>query len=276
MKGNKGLKVVISLSRRTEPYFYTEVLTQLLLSRYPPQRVHTVVVWTKFPQVVLDTMREVLERYAQVYVHLTVTGLGGTPVEPHVPRPEEALARLPELIDFLGDPRRLRVRPDPLLIIRRGEEIFSNIEKVPEIIRKAAQAGVRYFSTSFMEVYPKVRRRLASQGFEAIELSLKERKEIWETLATTAAEEGVTLYACCIPGWPVSRCIDGELLKALHPRGELCRTDKPKGQRESCGCTHSIDLGWYSMRCPAGCLYCYAQPVRRYFGKGQGLGACSS
>lgn len=267
MKGNKGIKVVISLSRRTEPYFFAQELARLLLSRYPPQRVHTVVVWTKFPQVVLNTMREVLKKYDQVYVHLTITGLGGTPVEPRVPRPEETLSKLPELIDFLGDPRRLRVRPDPLVVIRRGKEIFSNIEKAPEIIREAARAGARYFSSSFMELYPKVRRRLASLGFEAIELNLEERKKIWEILASAAAEEGATLYACCIPGWPVSRCIDGELLKALHPRGEICRTDKPKGQRPFCGCTHSIDLGWYSMRCPAGCLYCYAQPVRRYFGE---------
>ncbi|SMC00145.1 protein of unknown function [Thermanaeromonas toyohensis ToBE] len=268
MKGNKGMKVVVSLSRRTEPYFYAEKLAQVLISRYPPPRVHTVVIWTKFPQVVLSTMRGVLKKYDQLYVHLTVTGLGGTPLEPRVPRPEEVLARLPELIDFLGDPRRLRLRPDPLVVLERGKKILSNIEKVPEIIREAARAGVRDFSTSFMEVYPKVQRRLASQGFKALELSLKERREIWENLATTAAEEGATLYACCIPGWPVSRCIDGYLLTALHPQGQACRTDKSKGQRLSCGCTHSIDLGWYSMRCPSGCLYCYAEPI--VFSRGAG------
>ncbi|MCG0277049.1 MAG: DUF1848 domain-containing protein [Thermanaeromonas sp.] len=261
-EGNKSKKVVISLSRRTEPYFFARELTRLLLTRYPPERVHTVVVWTKFPQVVLNTMRDVLKKYDQVYVHLTITGLGGTPVEPRVPRPEEALSHLPELIDFLGDPRRLRVRPDPLAVIRRGPEVFSNIEKAAEIIRRAVQLGVRHFSTSFMEVYPKVRRRLTYLGFEAVELDQKERKEIWETLANAAAEGGGTLYACCVPGWPTSRCIDGALLKALHPRGEDCRTDKPVGQRTLCGCTHSVDLGWYSMKCPAGCLYCYAEPLR--------------
>lgn len=255
------MKVVVSLSRRTEPYFYAEKLSALLSGRYPSERVHTVVVWTKFPQTVLDRMHRVLKAYSQVYVHLTITGLGGTPVEPRVPPPEQTLAQIPALIDFLGDPRRLRVRPDPLLIFRRGRETFSNIETAAEIIREAAALGVQTFSTSFVELYPKVKRRLEQQGWIAAPFSAAKRQQIWNQLAGVAALYGATLYACCTPEGPLSRCIDGHLLTTLHPLGEPCRLDKAQGQRARCGCTHSVDLGWYSMGCPSGCLYCYANAI---------------
>lgn len=255
------MKVVVSLSRRTEPYFYAERLASSLNSRYPPERVHTVVVWTKFPQAVLERMRRVLQAYSQVYVHLTITGLGGTPVEPRVPPPEQTLAQIPALIDFLGDPRRLRVRPDPLLLFQRGRETFSNIETAAGLIREAAALGVQTFSTSFVELYPKVKRRLEQRGWSAAPFTAAKRQQIWNQLAGVAASCGATLHACCIPDQPPSRCIDGYLLAALHPQGEPCRLDKAQGQRTRCGCTHSVDLGWYNMGCPSGCLYCYAQAI---------------
>ncbi|MEW5762831.1 MAG: DUF1848 family protein, partial [Bacillota bacterium] len=229
--------------------------------RYPPARVHTVVVWTKFPAAVLERLRPVLARYDQVYVHLTVTGLGGTPVEPRVPPPEKVLAEIPALIDFLGDPRRLRVRPDPLLVLRRGRETLGNVDLAAGVMRAALAAGVRTFSSSFVELYPKVRRRLASRGWEAVELGAEERRRVWANLDAVARGGGGVLHACCVPGLPPSRCIDGALLAALHPAGEACRRDRAKGQRPLCGCTHSVDIGWYNMVCPSGCLYCYASPA---------------
>ncbi|MGB9663105.1 MAG: DUF1848 family protein [Moorellaceae bacterium] len=255
------MKLVVSLSRRTEPYFYGGRLVQLLTSRYPPERVHTVVIWTKFPQTVLEVMRDPLKAYDQVYVHLTITGLGGTPIEPHVFPPEQTLAQIPDLIDFLGDPRRLRVRPDPLLIFRRGGKTYSNLRLAADIIREAAALGVKNFSASFVEMYPKVKRRLQQQGWTELPLTTGERQQIWNGLAGLAAECGAVLHACCIPEGPVSRCIDGYLLTELHPLGEPCRLDKAQGQRTRCGCTHSVDLGWYHMKCPSGCLYCYANSV---------------
>ena len=251
-------KVVVSISRRTEPYFHAARLGELLSARYPPARVHTVVVWTKYPEAVLVRLRPVLEGYAQVYVHLTITGLGGTPVEPRVPPPKEVLAKIPALIAFLGDPRRLRVRPDPLVAVKRGREVISNVEAAAEVIARAAALGVKSFSTSFVELYPKVRRRLAAAGWEAIPFLPAERERIMAELSLVAERHGAVLYTCCVPGMPMSRCIDGELLTTLHPLGERCRADKAGGQRPLCGCTHAVDLGWYSMACPAGCLYCYA------------------
>ena len=78
---NQELPVVISASRRTDLVgCYPDYLIEKLKA-YPPQKVHTIVIWTKNPCNMIrhQALREVLSQYAQVYVHLTITGLGGAP-----------------------------------------------------------------------------------------------------------------------------------------------------------------------------------------------------
>jgi hypothetical protein len=75
-----------------------------------------------------------------------------------------------------------------------------------------------------------------------------------------SAGYGMEVHFCSMEGFPVSRCIDGDLLSRLHPDGLNCSRQKARGQRPLCGCTQSLDIGWYSLKCGHGCLYCYATP----------------
>lgn len=256
---DSGGKKVISMSRRTDPGWHAGTFIKTLREKYPPGKVHTLVIWTKFPMALTaPPYREVLEAYDQLYVHVTVTGFGGTPLEPGVPPPDAALAAIPELIKLAGDPRRIKIRPDPLLALRKGGRLITNIPASREIIVKAAALGVASFSTSFMENYPKVERRLRKNSYTIIDLAQEKRVEIISGLLKLGEKLGVAVNACCVAGFPVSTCIDGSLLTGLHPNREVCRTDRAAGQRKNCGCTHSVDVGWYSMKCLSGCLYCYA------------------
>ena len=254
------MRLVLSLSRRTDPAWYTDHFLALLATRYPPARVHTLVLWTKLPHVFLQRRwRSCLRAYDQVYFHVTVTGLGGTDLEPGVPPPEAALKHLLALVELAGHPARVRLRPDPLIKVARRGAVITNVRAAQAIVRAGAGMGLVHFSTSFMAHYPRVVRRLRRAGYEPLDFGPDEREEAVARLRA-AAGPGAKVDLCCVPGFPVSRCIDGELLAELHPRGERCRSDKAAGQREHCGCTHSLDLGWYGLSCPSGCLYCYANP----------------
>ncbi|RJQ30381.1 MAG: DUF1848 family protein [Peptococcaceae bacterium] len=254
-----GEKIVVSMSRRTDPRWHAGTFIKTLREKYPPGKVHTLVIWTKFPMfLTVSPYREALAAYDQLYVHVTITGFGGTPLEPDVPAPGDALAAIPELIKLAGDPRRLRIRPDPLLAVRKGGRLITNVPVSGEIIVKAAALGVTLFSTSFMENYLKVERRLRKGDYTVVDLAREKRVEIMSGLLKLGAKLGVTVNACCVAGFPVSACIDGGLLTGLHPGNEACRTDRAAGQRKRCGCAHSVDIGWYSMKCLSGCLYCYA------------------
>jgi hypothetical protein len=91
------LKKVVSASRRMEmPGFFPEMLVEQLEKRYPPESVHTVVLWSKHPRNILDHpgLRKCLRRYRQLMLHLTVTGMGGGFLEPNIPAADEVLGCL--------------------------------------------------------------------------------------------------------------------------------------------------------------------------------------
>lgn len=253
-------RVVLSASRRTDLVrWYPKAILKALETRYPPSRVHTIVLVTKFPAAILDApLAEVLARYDQCVAQVTITGWGGTALEPQVPPPDAALAALPRLACFLGGTRRLRVRLDPLLRLADGRD---NLAAACAVMARAAAYGIADFVTSIVTPYQKTVPRLAAAGLALAPLSAGERGDMIGRLKETAATLGVNLSGCCVPELPPAACIDGRVLQELHPARLPCRLDHPPGQRAACGCTHAVDLGWYASHpCYSGCLYCYANP----------------
>jgi len=102
-------KLILSASRRTELLGHYPDLFAARLEEIGPERVHSVVVWTKDPGNLLHhaRLRAALAEVGQVFLHWTVTGLGGSFLEPSVPPPDTQLSLLDPVIAFLGDPRRI-------------------------------------------------------------------------------------------------------------------------------------------------------------------------
>lgn len=255
-------RVVLTASRRTDLVrWYPGAILKALYNRYPPERVHTIVLITKFPAAILaEPLREALSAYEQCTAQVTVTGWGGSALEPGVPSPDAALAALPGLLEFLGDPRRLSIRIDPLLRLADGRH---NLGYAREIMERAAGLGVTNFVTSIVTPYAKIAPRLAAAGLALALWTTAERRRIVGELKEAADRLGVSLAGCCLPELPGAACVDGRKLRETHPRNLPCRLDHPPGQRAECGCTHAVDLGWYASHpCFSGCLYCYANPAR--------------
>lgn len=255
---------VISASRRQEMTgFAPDRLASLLETRCPPDRVHTLVLWTKSPRNILHHpgLNPILSAYEQIYLHLTVTGMGGTSLEPGIPNPKQVLELLPNLVDFVGDPRRIAFRFDPIVhFILQDGSTFTNLNRFAEIIPQVRAAGIDQVIVSWMDAYPKVQRNLARCGLRVHRLSREEWEKEANWLTEQAREFGVNLSGCCVPDWPVSSCIDGQRFNTLHPNHESADIEKAGGQRPHCGCTKSWDIGWYNP-CLGGCVYCYANPA---------------
>ncbi|MGZ7064978.1 MAG: DUF1848 family protein [Candidatus Aminicenantales bacterium] len=280
------MKTVISASRRTDlPAFFPDRLAASLRAKtvcvlgprgqlrevdLDPRSVHTVVLWSKnFRNLVRNAagLRDLLAAYDQLYLHFTVTGLGGTPAEAGAPDPGEALAQLRDLVAITGLARRVSLRFDPILFWREGRAIHSNLPSFGKIAVAAASLGIRDIRVSFAQWYRKSRKRASVRGFDFVDPPEDEKKTHAAALADEAGKHGLDLYACCQPflkeadGIRPSACIDGRLLQSLHPGHETVSCKKDVSQRAGCLCTESVDIGSYAQICPHGCVYCYANPA---------------
>jgi len=254
------MKVVLSASRRTDlvASYPNEFIRSL--DAYPPQAVHSIVIWTKNARNMLGhrALSETLRRYDQLFLHFSITGMGGSALEPGIPPMEESLELLPGLIEMVKGPERISVRFDPIVNLRMDNRAYTNLDRFPEIAKELSQLGIKRVTTSWMTVYKKVTRRLEYYGIEPISFDWQQQADF---LLDQCRQWGLQLHACCVEGMPLSRCIDGPALQALHPKGEKCSQAKAGGQRPGCGCTASKDIGWYSQICGGGCVYCYASPA---------------
>jgi hypothetical protein len=232
-----------------------------------PAAVHSVVLWSKdFGHFLANShgLRDLLAGYDQLYLHFTVTGLGGTPIEPGALPYREALGQLAGLVAAVGDPRRVSIRFDPVLHWEENGTVRSNWPVFPEVAEAAARHGLRDIRMSFAQWYGKAKRRAAVRRFPFVDPPDDEKRARAAEMAAVAAATGLVLSACCqpalagVPGLRPSACIDGELLASLHPRREPASKRKDRGQRAACLCTESKDIGSYQQTCPHGCVYCYA------------------
>jgi hypothetical protein len=264
--GTTDMKLVISASRRSDLVAcYPERLVEEII-KIGPENIHTLVIWTKNPASLLAnrSLFQLLGKLDQIYLNLTVTGLGGTFLEPKVPPPEELFQWMPKIIKLIGSPQRVSLRYDPLLEVADGQgNRFSNItpQTFIPILKQTAYFGIPIIRTSYVTPYRKVLTRFKQLGLTLIEHPLEEVIDfIRGVMMAEAGRWGIEMRTCVVPHLTEGGgCIDGQLLRELHPHKEHCSIAKDQSQREWCHCTKSQDIGsWDS--CANGCLYCYGTP----------------
>ncbi len=252
-------------------------------------RARAIVFWTKNGRPLLDR----LAAFApwSFYVTCTVNDYEAEGLEPGVPPLAGRLATFVELARQLG---RARVvwRFDPLLRLPHlgVPELLARVERIGEQLHPWTEKLV--FSLADIEPYPAVARRLARAGVAVCPWSEGELGTLAAGLAALGRRWGLAVAACgeaydFTPfGIARNRCIDDDLLHRAFPddtplqeflgygpsQGTLCKAPgaplatapsasrpslKDKGQRKTCGCIRSKDIGRYNT-CSHGCLYCYA------------------
>lgn len=279
---NKNLPLVLSASRMTDmPEFYPlDIIKETEKRINKGIEIHTLVLWTKYPlslfvNPLLDYLKHLKSQQVQLYLQLTISGMGGVKtgiskngdpliIEPNSPYYKDSLKALPEVISLVGKPERIRLRIDPLVRLEnRSSHSYSNLFLFPEILEAASPLGIKDFVFSFLEpgMHKKADRRFEHLGSAILSLNQPEREKTVLWINKLQIKHNVNIHACCVKGFPISKCIDGELLQMLHD----CKSPVNLTQmhrRELCGCTHSIDIGgWPPKKCFSGCDYCYASPV---------------
>jgi hypothetical protein len=283
-------KIVLSASRRTDiPAFYLTWFMNSLdrgffsvanpfsqrVAQIPagPDKVHTIVFWSKdFGRFLAEEIGEELRKRGYcLFFNFTVNSRSPL-LEPRVPPLENRLSQLEALSHRFGA-QSINWRFDPLCFYRKnGGSVENNLADFSVIARRAHRAGVTRCITSFMDHYPKIRRRLAAvPGFSFVDPSPVEKAAILLRLETRLRPLQIELTTCCekdiLQRLPAetkirpSACISNTLLTELYGGNISLKRDTGQRRRQGCGCQVSVDIGSYrDQPCDHGCLFCYANP----------------
>lgn len=291
------MKQIISFSRRTDGIaFYMirlerAIEKEVINVRNPinkkvskvslnPRDVAGFVLWSKdfhnflkkgdiFSKYIPSTLSS--NKMIPVYFHFTRNSIVKV-LEPLAPSLEKSFSQLDELIKIIS-PDHIMWRFDPIVFWKEDGVLFNNLSDFKEIAVHFADAGVRRCTISFVTYYAKVERRMKKYSFDYYKPTLKEIIKTTKELIEIANQYKIKIYACCnpdllkIPKIFQAHCIDGNYLSKLWNVKLSLANDS--GQRNTCGCTKSRDIGGYDKEweCHHGCLYCYANPNHKVYEK---------
>lgn len=198
------------------------------------KRGKPAILITKNPGLLLSA----LSKTDNIIVHCTITLMGGSELEPRIPRPEVSVKAYHTLCNLLGS-NRVVLRIDPIIAV----ETLGALKE----LAFEAEGRVRI---SFLDLYPHVKVRLEQAGIEVprktFHLPVLERIDVWRELGKPEV--------CAEPGLPSTPCVSSKDCEVLgvKPSKQL------KDQRKECSClANKIELCNWPPKCTYGCLYCY-------------------
>jgi len=266
--------------------------TKLKKKYLNPSIIPAIAFWTKGPVRLLgnnEKLIKVLELYrekeAVINLQLTVTGFGGTFLEPGIQEPEEVCNDLKDIFSRgLIDPEAVVIRYDPIIKVKMQDKILTNASEksFKKVITPFAAIGVKWVETKFLlignaekEKYDHVRKRMENAKVMPIQFSTSEIREILSMFKHVCEKElGVDIFTCCvgkeqgISNWPHDlSCLSyGRLTKVgkklFGEHWDRISLGK-RSSREGCLCTAYWDLSNVEghKKCgsqDAACIYCTA------------------
>lgn len=284
-------KIVLSASRRTDiPAFYLEWFMAQINRGYfevenpfnrkvkivpaSPDSVHTIVFWSKNfgPFITKSTGRQLQKQGFNLFFNFTINS-DESVLEPNVAPLEERLEQLKHLSSEFG-PAAINWRFDPICFFKNADGVIkNNLSQFNHIADKAAQCGISRCITSFMDHYPKIKKRVAGiPNFTFIDPPLDSKADLILDMEKDLTSRGIQLFTCCekelvatLPSHSAvthSACIPNHLLKDLFGGDISLRKDSGQRVKAGCGCLISVDIGSYRLHpCNHNCLFCYANPT---------------
>lgn len=202
-------------------------------------------------------IQAVMKTPDKIIVHATITGHGGTVIEPNVPPMAEAFNCVNRLV-ALGFPKdRIVIRVDPIIPTTRG------IETARKALFMGAENGFRRFRVSVIDMYPHVRKRFKELGLPLIygdgfspspghlylvDKMLVDFKATYDPQIESCAEKLRMAVKCgCVSDWDL-------ILLGLDPSD----CDSVGFQRKDCLCySGKVELLNKKHPCGHQCVYCF-------------------
>ena len=199
---------------------------------------------------------KLLQHKEKCILHLTVTGMGGTKIEPLVPPKETMLEKLNDLIIGGFPIKQVVLRIDPIVPTPKG------INTAISVIDLFSVIGITRIRYSSLDMYNHVKDRFRDAKiktpYDTFHASKMSRDFLYNRLSSKCDTLGIDLEACAefVPEKNKIGCISQKDLDILGIDIELGGSS---GQRKGCLCPSNKKelLRKKPSQCVNGCLYCF-------------------
>lgn len=204
-------------------------------------------------------IEKLVEHKDKCILHMTVTGFGGSKIEPFVPKPEKNLTQVRTLIDKEFPVEQIVLRIDPIMVTEKGADTALGVLEMFKDI------GIKRVRVSFMDMYNHTKERFKENNislpYETFHANESIRKHVFKILYTEALEMGYEIVQTCgEPGFENTPCISQMDVDILGLTDSI-KLEGKKEQRTSCGCPANKRqlISWEKskIKCSHNCLYCY-------------------
>lgn len=239
-----------------------------------PKNVHTIVFWSKDLGGFLKNRygEKLLQMGFNLYFNFTVNSPSPL-LEPNVPPLDFRLEQM-TMVCKRFNAGWVNWRFDPICFYSTKKKASANnLDHFQQIAEHAARNGIARCTTSFMDHYPKINKRLHGHSILAfLDPAPEQKVEILLRMKRTLDRMNIKLYTCCekdvMHALPADAdihagsCIPGDLLVELFGGRVSLKKDPGQRRNQGCGCYKSIDIGSYKRHpCFHNCLFCYANPA---------------
>jgi DNA repair photolyase len=203
-------------------------------------------------------IEKLVEHQDKIILHLTVTGFGGSRIEPFVPTVEDTHSKLVKLINAGFPVSHIVIRVDPIVPTERG------MNTALDVIAAFGGLGIKRLRFSFLDNYKHVKSRFSKEGIPELyngefHAPLEERLSCAKKIEEIAHDAGFeSIEVCGEPGIESISCLSQKDIDILGLTDKIT-LDGSAEQRDSCGCPANKTelLKIRPHQCEHKCLYCY-------------------
>lgn len=210
-----------------------------------PETAFTILITKNLNDRFID---EVIKQKDKIIVHATITGMGGSPIEPNVPDANWSIYQLHKLINQGFPAKQIVLRIDPIFPTEKG------LQTARSVLVKASDLGITRCRISVVDGYKHVKQRFADANIQFPEIDTQEAyNRILETLSFYMDR---WQFEACAEKVPFQcGCISIRDVEALGIDVDLIGN---KEQRKGCLCPkNKFELLNQCHQCAHKCLYCY-------------------
>ena len=212
-----------------------------------------IIITKRLTNKLIDKLVEYKDK---IILHFTVTGFGGSVLEPFVPTLEISRKKFGQLLDkgFPIDHCVLRI--DPCIPTEKG------LETMVRVVETFSDTGIKRVRFSVLDMYDHVKKRFNESGielpYETFHAPLEDRKKMYDVLCELGEEYGFAVEVCAEPGIESVSCLSQKDIDILGLTDKIKLVGN-KGQRSNCGCPSNKTSLFKTKpeRCLQKCLYCF-------------------